>query len=265
LRRFEIFNYGLEETMVKSLEIKGLGKNSEILITAILRNKKSNKQKIHLENILFNKDSKFKANWMMHSNDFCRFTIHWKKNFKEILKNYLAKLKKCQEYKIELEYFLQENKLNESFSLNDQNLTDEELKKLQDQQIENLEKKFELEEKIKKCTKKFNDKNFRKKKKVKLIVTLSNDKKFEIVLFSRNLKGEFLLYPETRKLEVYFPGPNNNLSFQIVNGFGKDLKIYEVFNISNKLKIFEAFAIKRNIKSSDKPGIIYSYNPNNFS
>lgn len=246
------------------MEIKGLDKNSEILITAVLRNKKSRFQKAQLQNILFNKDSTYHANWTMISNDFCRFTIQWKKNFKEILKNYLAKLKKCQEYKIELEYFLQENKLNESFSLNDQNLTDEELKKLQDQQIENLEKKFELEEKIKKCTKRFNDKNFRKRKKIKLIVTLSNDKQFEVVLFSRNLKGEFLLYPETRKLEVYFPGPNNNLSFQIVNGFGKDLKIYEVFNITNKLKIFEAFAIKRNIKSSDKAGIIYLYKFNYF-
>ena len=129
-------------------------------------------------------------------------------------------------------------------------------------QAESLEKKYTLEEKLRRCSAKTTLGKFRRRRKARLVFHLNNNRSFEVNIRSRNLVGELKILPKEPVVNVLFTGPNRYFKFEVLNTFGKMLKILKVKNKPMKIGLFEAYSSKKFIASSPKPGKV---NKSNFS
>jgi hypothetical protein len=212
----------------------------------------SNTESSSIKNVIVLKGNQTKEiNLLLFSQDQCRIKLVLSKNFSKILEKFANKKLKCDTLKKDYENLLLSSRMKK---MKESEMTQEELEKSLVSQVETVEKKYELEEQIKKCSKKTTLSRFRKLKKSKLIFHLNNGKKFEIEIKNRNLVGEIKILPEEPVVNVLFPGPNRHFKFEVLNTFGKVLKILKVVNKPLKIALFEAYSSKKFISSSPKPG-----------
>ena len=195
------------------------------------------------------------VNLLLFSHDQCQIRISLTKNFSKILEKFSNRKLKCDILKQDYENLLLATRIKK---MKEAEMTPEELEKSLASQVEKLDKKYDLEERIRKCSQKTTLNKFRRKKRAKLIFHLNDGKKFEVSIRSRNLVGEIKILPEEPVVNVLFPGPNRHFKFEVLNTFGKNLKIKKVLSKPLKLALFEVIPSTDSVPSSPKPGILIS-------
>lgn len=241
------------------MELSGLELWTELQLEISIRSLKEPKSLPLLHSVTLSGNSKKELNLLLFSQDRCQIKIVWVKQIKKILSKFQKRVERCNSFRLKLDDLLLSKKKQTNKDGQDKyKMSDEELEKLLKSQMEDVERRYELEEKIRKCSKRSTVKRFSHLKKPKLIFYLSNGKQFEVFLQSRNLKGKFKVFPEEPVVNVLFPGPSKYFKFEAINTFGKPIKILDIVNKPLKLKLFEAYYTKNLIKPSNKPGELCS-------
>lgn len=252
-------NFSLEELVIREIEVRGLESDARLefsISTQSLSNSESNP----VRNVLtFLPNEKKEVNLLLFSQDRCQIKIGLKKDIVRILEKFSNKTLKCEVLKKEYDSIVLASRISKK---KQEQMTAEELEKSLSKQAESLEKKYTLEEKIRRCSAKTTLGKFRRRRKARLVFHLNNNRSFEVNIRSRNLVGELKILPKEPVVNVLFPGPNRYFKFEVLNTFGKMLKILKVKNKPMKIGLFEAYSSKKFIASSPKPGKV---NKSNFS
>lgn len=243
-------NYSLEEVVIQSIELRGLEPHAVLdlsVTTRSLNNSESNPVENKLQ---FSGSETKEVNLLLFSRDQCQIKMRLTKDISKVLEKFANRKLRCDVLRDEYEQLLEESRIKKQ---DRDQMSSEELDKKLALQVETVEKKYKLKNTISKCAQKITLKKFRQLKKAVLVFHLNGGKSFEVRLRNRNLLGEVKILPEEPELNVIFPGANKRFKFQVLNTFGKTLKILRVENKPLKLGLFDAYASKKLIPSSPTP------------
>ena len=149
----------MEELFIKTIEIQGLESQATlemVLTTKSLSNSESNTLK---NTILFNSKGSKEVNLLLFSHDQCQIKISLTKDISKILQKFSDRKFKCDILKQDYENLLLASQIKK---MKEAKMTPEELEKSLASQMEILDKKYDLEERIRKCSQKTTLKKFRK-------------------------------------------------------------------------------------------------------
>lgn len=237
--------------MIQNIELRGLEAFAELELTITTQSLSNNDSNPVKNKLSFGKNESQEVNLLLFSRDQCHIEMRLKKDISKVLEKFANRKLKCDVLRQEYEHLMEASRIKK---IERDEMTPEELDKALALQVETVEKKYKLKEKIRKCTQKITLRKFRQLKKAVLLFHLNDGKSFEVRLKNRNLLGEVKILPEEPELNVVFPGPNQHFKFEVINTFGKMLKILKVENKPLKLGLFEAYSSKKLIPSSPTPG-----------